>query len=217
MNFPTKVQSSTATQSFTPVQQTAKADKPAVTVVEAGKADSLGFGERFVHGTVQGAKAAAIPAMVAATAGLIASDPDYAGLAMLAGPAIGILGAGGAGLIVGGTANALGANKATATLGGAAAGAAAGWALNNTSSPKVRMLTAGAGAIIGGASGYAGSGARISGDKLINNFAGGTAGAVAAAGLAIALSGGKDLGGLANLAVFAAGAGGFALTHQLQK
>lgn len=219
MNFPTAV-NKTPIAGLQPVQQTPQASQTAPaakTVVEAAKADSLSLGERVIHGSVQASKAAAIPAMIASTAGLIASDPDYAGLAMLAGPAIGVLGAGAAGLFIGGTANALGAGKATSTSGGALAGAAAGWALNNTASPKMRMISAGAGAVIGGLAGYAGSGAHIKGDKMLNNFAGAGVGLVAASALSLAVSRGKDMGAVATLATLAAGAAGFATVNHLQK
>ena len=206
-----------ALQSVTPASQPAPAAKPAKTVIEAAQADSLNVGERFLHGSVQGTKAAAIPAMVAGTASLVMMDPDYAQFGLLIGPAVGLMGAGLAGAVVGGTANALGAGKATAVTGGAMAGAATGWALSNTSTPKWRMMSAGAGAVIGGAAGYAGSGAKIEGHKMLNSAAGGVAGLMLSASVAAVLSRGKDISGLAHLAIMATGAASFYATHQLQK
>lgn len=171
-------------------------------------------GERFFSGAVQGTKAAAIPATIAAAAGLAMSDPANANLAVLIAPGVGLLGASAAGLVVGGTANLLGAGKGTATLGGAAAGAAAGWALNNTGTPQSRLLSAGAGAIIGGVSGFAGSGAKLE-DNQLNRMIGGAVGLVGTAGLALALSGGKDVGAWGALLSIGGGAAGYAAVKAL--
>jgi hypothetical protein len=186
---------------------------------EAGK-DSLdalslsGAGQRFVAGAINGTKGAAIPAAVAMTASLIASDPNYAGLAILAGPAVGLIGAGAAGLVIGGTANALGAGKTASTLSGAAAGAATGWALNNLGSPKTRLLTAGMGAAVGAAAGFTASGAKLENNEL-NRGIGAVVGLVAASGVAIALSGGKDVNAWGMLLSVAGGVGGYQAVKQL--
>lgn len=217
MNSPALVNKNQVPQSFQPVPPASAETPKAKTIAQAAKADSLSLGERFIHGSVQATKAAAIPTVITATAALIASDPDYAGLAVLAGPGIGIMGASAAGFLIGGTANALGAGKATSTTGGAMAGAAAGWALNNTGSPKSRLISAGAGAIIGGISGFAGSGAKIKGDKLMNNLAGASVGLVVSAALSVAVSRGKDVGAAGMLLTLAAGAAGFATVNHLQK
>jgi hypothetical protein len=173
-------------------------------------------GQRFVAGAVNGAKAAAIPTILVATGSLIASDPDYAGLAILAGPSIGLLGAGAAGLVVGGTANVLGAGKTTSTLGGAAAGAAAGWALNNLGSPKARLISAGMGAAIGGATGFAASGAKLEATDL-NKGIGAVVGMVGVAGVSLALSRGKDMSAWGMLLTVAGGVGGYQAVKALSQ
>ena len=218
MNFPNAIQKPGIAPSYTPVQQAGKTAPAAPkTVIEAAQAESLSLGERIVHGSVQATKAAAIPAAIAATAGLIASDPQYAGLAALAGPALGVLGAGAAGLLIGGTANALGAGKAASTTGGALAGATAGWALNNTANPKFRLISAGAGAVIGGVAGYAGSGAKMEGNVMLNNFAGAGVGLVATTGVALLMSHSTELSLIANLAIVAGGVAGFSVANEMQK
>jgi hypothetical protein len=127
---------------------------------------------------------------------------------------VGLIGAGAAGLVIGGTANALGAGKTASTLSGAAAGAATGWALNNLGSPKTRLLTAGMGAAVGAAAGFTASGAKLENNEL-NRGIGAVVGLVAASGVAIALSGGKDVNAWGMLLSVAGGVGGYQAVKQL--
>lgn len=216
MNVPAQVSNQSSLQEFKPVATAPKASHSGKTIAQAAQADSLSFGDKLIHGSVQSAKAAVIPTVLVTAAALIASDPSAAGLAIFASPGLGVLGASAAGLMIGSVANGLGANKPLSATGGIIAGGAAGFALNKTGSAKARLMSAGAGAVIGGVAGYAGSGAKIDGNKLMNVGLGVCMGLVATAALSMAISRGKDINAAGTLITLAAAGAGGALVARTQ-